>query len=196
MSKLGAWFMTHFCPREPALPLSPLLVVKFDHILTLDFDINFSHFLINFWSIGINFSEKVDFAIKNRVFWHIFDIIFEWILVIFVSFFDPFLGFLGGYPSPSISAPLVVKKCLKLYIYNIGLTHPPMISLSLPWGPISVKPIKCTKCINVKNEVSGFIEGRTRMFYIYNSTLWISPTRNYNFTNRTRKNNRGENESI
>jgi len=33
VSKLGAWFMTHFCPREPALPLSPILVVKFDLIL-------------------------------------------------------------------------------------------------------------------------------------------------------------------
>ena len=33
VSKLGAPMMTHFLPSIPALPLSPLLVVKFDHIL-------------------------------------------------------------------------------------------------------------------------------------------------------------------
>jgi len=33
VSKLGACFMTHFCSSKPALPLSPLLVVKFDLIL-------------------------------------------------------------------------------------------------------------------------------------------------------------------
>jgi len=40
-------------------------------------------------------------------------------------FWGHFRGGKGGYPSPSISAPLVVKKCLKLYIYNIG-GQPPL----------------------------------------------------------------------
>jgi len=31
VTKLGASMMTHFSPSVPALPLSPLLVVKFDH---------------------------------------------------------------------------------------------------------------------------------------------------------------------
>jgi len=33
VSKLSASMMTHFCSGKPALPLSPLLVVKFDLIL-------------------------------------------------------------------------------------------------------------------------------------------------------------------
>ena len=97
---------------------------------------------VNFWPFLVNFcvhlsenDEKLDFAIKNREFWHFFDINFDQILVIFVSFFDPFLGFLGGYPSPSISAPLVVKKCLKLYIYIVVGQPTPMIYHIITWGP-------------------------------------------------------------
>jgi len=120
VSVLGASIMTHFSPSISALPLSPLLVVKLWPIFTLDFDVNFwsnfGHFLSN-WG---DFSEKLDFAIKNWCFWSFFDTKFDQFLVIFVTFLGSFLGFLGGYPSPSISAPLVVKKCLKLYIYIIG----------------------------------------------------------------------------
>jgi len=68
MSKLGAQMMTHFSPREPALPLSPLLVVKKCLNLTPDFVINFYSFLVIFLSIMINFDEKLDFAIKNSDF--------------------------------------------------------------------------------------------------------------------------------
>jgi len=45
---LGAWFMTHFSSSKPALPLSPLLVVKFDHYFECEMLITFSPFLINF----------------------------------------------------------------------------------------------------------------------------------------------------
>jgi len=82
--------------------------------------ISFWSFFHLFWCNVSDFSEKLWFYIKNRVFWLIFCLHFDQILVFFWPFFDPFLGFLGGYPSPSISAPLVVKKCPKLYIYNIG----------------------------------------------------------------------------
>jgi len=73
----------------------------------------------------MNFSEKLDFAIKKHDFWPFFVTNFDQFLVIFHPFLGSFLGFLGGYPSPSISAPLVVKKCPKLYIYNIG-GQPPL----------------------------------------------------------------------
>jgi len=117
VSKLSAPMMTHFSPSIPALPLSPVLVVKFHHILTLHFDVNFWSFLVNFCLNWVENDEKLDFAIKNHCFWVFFWSNFSQILIIFDTFFDPFWGFLGGYPSPSISAPLVVKKCLKLYIY-------------------------------------------------------------------------------
>jgi len=88
--------MTHFSPSVSALPLSPLLVVKFDHILSVQMLIDFWSFFGVFWSIMTDFSEKLDFYIKNRDFWVIFVIKFKWKLINFVSFFDPFLGFLGG----------------------------------------------------------------------------------------------------
>jgi len=115
--KLGASMMTHFLSSKPALPLSPLLVVKFDHYLRCKMLIDFWSFFVIFWLNLSENDEKLDFAIKKHCFWHFFDTIFSQILIIFGSFFGSFLGFLGGYPSPSISAPLVVKKCLKLYIY-------------------------------------------------------------------------------
>jgi len=43
VSNLGASMMTHFSSSIPALPLSPFLVVKFDHYLRCEM-------LINFWS--------------------------------------------------------------------------------------------------------------------------------------------------
>ena len=79
--------------------------------------INFCHFFTVFCVNLSDFVEKLDFAIKNHCFLSFFVINFDHIFVFVDTFFDPFLGFLGGYPSPSISAPLVVKKCLKLYIY-------------------------------------------------------------------------------
>jgi len=115
--KLGAPMMTHFLSSKPALPLSPILVVKLWPIFTPDFVITFWSFLSDFCVHLIENDEKLDFAIKKHHFWHFFDIKFEWFLSLFCHFFGSFLGFLGGYPSPSISAPLVVKKCPKLYIY-------------------------------------------------------------------------------
>jgi len=113
VSNLGASMMTHFSPSIPALPLSPILVVKFDHIFDLWFWVNFWSIFGHFWSIWVKNSIL---PLKT----HFFDLIFDQFSVKFWPFFDPFLGFFGGYPSPSISAPLVVKKCPKLYIYNIG----------------------------------------------------------------------------
>jgi len=60
--------MTHFSPGVPALPLSPLLVVKFHLILTPDFMITFSLFYVTFLSIYTDFDEKLDFTIKNWCF--------------------------------------------------------------------------------------------------------------------------------
>jgi len=117
VSVLGAPIMTHFLSSKPALPLSPILVVKFDHILTPQFVINFWWFLVNFCVDVSENDEKLDFPIKNHVFWLIFVFKFSEKVIIFWLFLGSFLGILGGYPSPSISAPLVVKKCLKLYIY-------------------------------------------------------------------------------
>jgi len=160
VTKLGASTMTHFSPSISALPLSPLLVVKFDLILCHCFLINFWWFLVNFCVNYVNFCWKLDFAIKNHCFWHFFDYKFEWFLINLSPFFDPFWGFLGGYPSPSISAPLVVKKCPKLYIYIYRVTRPPMISTTITGGP---KLVKCQKCTNAQNQVFRFIEGRTRV---------------------------------
>jgi len=128
--------------------------------------VNFWWFLSDFLSNWSDFSENVDFYIKNRVFCHFFDIKFEWKLMIFMSFFDPFLGFLGGYPSPSISAPLVVKKCLKLYIYIVVGSATPMIFIITPAGPDSWQTPKCTKMHPLWNRVFRFREGRTRSFKI------------------------------
>jgi len=153
--------------------------------------INFSSFLVTFLFNWVDFSEKVDFYIKNRVFLVFFDIKFKWFLINFVSFFDPFLGFLGGYPSPSISAPLVVKKCPKLYIYNIGVACP-----SHPWPPmIPVMPkapmVKWQNSIGQKNT-----KGRTRIDE--KSNLWISPTTEKKRKTKIKKNRfgleRGERE--
>jgi len=129
--------MTHFSPSISALPLSPFLVVKFHLILTPQFLINFWSFFVTFSSNGVNFSEKLDFYIKKHDFWHFFDIIFDQIFTHLCHFLGSFLGFLGGYPSPSISAPLVVKKCLKLYIYNIGVLTPCYNITSSPGAPIN-----------------------------------------------------------
>ena len=60
--------MTHFLSSKPALPLSPLLVVKFD--------LNFTpEFMIKFWSFFVTFclnlsenDEKLDFPIKKHDF--------------------------------------------------------------------------------------------------------------------------------
>jgi len=133
----------------------------------IDFWSNFGHFLSN-WG---DFSEKVRFAIKNRDFWVIFVTNFDQILVFFDTFFGSFLGFLGGYPSPSISAPLVVKKCLKLYIYNIGVGYlTPYYVSTIATGP-NHDNSKYHFYIRGKN--TG---GRTRI--IKNATLWILPDMN------------------
>jgi len=154
--------------------------------------VNFWWFLVIFWSIMFNFSEKVDFAIKNRVFWHFFDLKFHLKLIKFVTFLGSFLGFLGGYPSPSISAPLVVKKCPKLYIYNIGGTPPLWHTTTTTIGLLSTQTSKRLKCTNAKN--TG---GRTRV--LKNTTLWILPDIWNNKINKTQKQHipvqRGENES-
>jgi len=173
--------MTHFLSSKPALPLSPFLIVKLWPIFTPNFVINFCHFFTVFLSIMCDFDEKLDFPIKKHTFWSIFDINFDQFLMIFHPFLGSFLGFLGGYPSPSISAPLVVKKCLKLYIYNIG-----------PWATMSYhhttsRPIKmitrpkCTKTTPLKNDPSllknriSVHKGRTRIDT--NLPCVISPTR-------------------
>jgi len=113
--------------------------------------IDFSSFLINFRVNVSDFSEKVRFPIKNRVFWPFFCLNFSQFLVIFNPFLGSFLGFLGGYPSPSISAPLVVKKCPKLYIYNIGVgwyhqPWPHILCHDATW-PMA----KCVNPIGAKN---------------------------------------------
>jgi len=146
VSVLGALVMTHFLSSKPALPLSPFLIVNFDLILTPQFVINFWSFFVTFCVNWIENDEKLDFPIKKHTFWHFFDINFSQFLINLSPFFDPFLGFLGGYPSPSISAPLVVKKCLKLYIYIVGVADPLCYTTHLPWGPILCKCSKCSKC--------------------------------------------------
>ena len=118
------------------------------------------------------FDEKVDFPIKNRVFWHIFVINFDQILVIFHPFLGSFLVILGGYPSPSISALLVVKKCPKLYIYNIGVgwyhqPWPHILCHDATW-PMAKVPILGT----LKNT-----DGRTRVTVF--TLLWILPDMKY-----------------
>jgi len=129
-----------------------------------------------------DFDEKVDFAIKNRVFWPIFWSHFSQILIIFHHFFGSFLGFLGGYPSPSISAPLVVKKCLKLYIYNIGVLTPCYnITIShghrLNWQTpkwLKMHPLKMTPSF-IKNRfrfIRGERELLLRPVYSPRQTKW------------------------
>jgi len=83
VTKLGASMMTHFSSGKPALPLSPLLVVKMCHNLTPDFDIKFWSFFVTFCWFSCHFDEKLDFAIKNRHFCHFFDLNFDQILTIF-----------------------------------------------------------------------------------------------------------------
>ena len=150
--------MTHFSSRIRLLPLSPILIVKFHLILEWLIYVNFWSFLSDFWSNVVNFSEKVWFPIKNRVFWLIFDLKFHLKLIKKGVILGSFLGFLGGYPSPSISAPLVVKKCPKLYIYNIGYGVPahnrPLWYSSYPKAPMA-------KCANSRGHKNT--EGRTRV---------------------------------
>ena len=94
--KLGAPMMTHFSSSKPALPLSPLLVVKFHLIFMSQMLINFWSFLCHFLSIIVNFSEKLDFAIKN---WH-FSLIFDPKFHSFFTHFWPILGGGGGVTWP------------------------------------------------------------------------------------------------
>ena len=144
--------MTHFSPSISALPLSPFLVVKLWPILTPEFMINFWPFLVTFCLNYVNFSENVDFAIKNHCFLSFFDTKFDQFFIIFVTFLGSFLGFLGGYPSPSISAPLVVKKCPKLYIYIIWGTPPLWYITHATVGLWSWKTSKCSKRQNAQND--------------------------------------------
>ena len=90
VTNLSAPMMTHFLSSKPALPLSPLLVVKMWPNFTPDLLINFYSFLITFRVIWVNFDEKLDFHIKNHCFSLFFDVNFEWNLIIFSPFFDPF----------------------------------------------------------------------------------------------------------
>ena len=154
--------MTHFSSRIHALPTIPILVVKlwpvFDHL-----------FLVDFWSL---FGQFVSILVKNSIFplkTHFFDSFFDLKLSDFWVIFGSFLGFLGGYPSPSISAPLVVKKCPKLYIYNIRGGHPwshlSPVFIVKPLGPHQIDPLK-------------IINGRTRMFQ--KATLCNLPDMNKN----------------
>jgi len=134
---------------------------------------------------------------------HFFDHFFDLKLIIFRHFFDPFLGFLGGYPSPSISAPLVVKKCPKLYIYNIGVAinqpspspvfivkphkwpkmHPLKSTkgrtrIDTKWYPVNLPDIlKLNKNIRTKTGFR-FIRGERELVFT-SPLLWISPTCNW-----------------
>ena len=120
--------------------------------------VKFWSFLSDFCVHLSDFRQKLDFAIKNHCFWSFFDVNFDQFFINFITFLGSFLGFLGGYPSPSISAPLVVKKCPKLYIYNIGYGIPahnrPLCYSWYAKAPM----VKLTKCIVVKN-----VKGRTRV---------------------------------
>ena len=93
VTKLGASIMTRFSSGKPALPLSPFLVVKFDHYLRCEMLINFWSFFTVFCVHLSDFSEKLDFAIKNRQFCHFFVSNFDQFFIIFVTFLGSFLGF-------------------------------------------------------------------------------------------------------
>jgi len=130
--------------------------------------IKFWCFLSDFCVNCVNFSEKLDFAIKNHYFLMFFDVNFDQKVVIFHSFLGSFLGFLGGYPSPSISAPLVVKKCPKLYIYNIG-GQPPLWYNTCPPGPwLNRQTLKWSKMGLLKNTLISVQRGENESYkYFY-----------------------------
>ena len=128
--------------------------------------INFWWFLSDFCGNWVKNSEKLDFAIKNRDFWPFFDTKFSHFLIIFITFLGSFWSLFGGYPSPSISAPLVVKKCLKLYIYNIGVSPSLWLYPSSPGAPFNANGQNHQNAQNgktQKNKDFGFIGGRTRV---------------------------------
>jgi len=161
--------------------------------------INFWWFLSDFHVNWVKNSGKLDFAIKNHCFLSFFDMNFDQFLVIFDTFLGSFLGFLGGYPSPSISAPLVVKKCPKLYIYNIG--YPPTYDIphiyhGAPFSEstqnaqnakmhkltnLKCKIIKCTKMKHHKIHKTGIPVQRGENENLQNyDSMWISPTSELN----------------